>query len=98
MHRNVTAHAQPLASGRLVAPGDSCEPDLEDPHDRALIAEGALVPAQTSTDYAGMRHDQLAALAEGAGLDVEPTGRDGSVTNKDLVKALAAHDKTSQEA
>lgn len=91
--RNVSAHVQPLASGRLVAAGELCEPNLDDPHDKTLITDGALIAAETSTDYAAMKHDQLEAYADGAGLDVKGTGQGGTVTNADLVKALTAHDK-----
>lgn len=45
--RNVSAHAQPLASGRLVAPGDTCKPNLKDPHDKSLADAGDLVPVET---------------------------------------------------
>lgn len=94
-HRNISGHVQPLASGRLVAPDETCEPDLNDPHDLALVESGALAPAETETDYAAMRVEQLAALAAGAELDVKPTGKDGPV-KADYVKALTAHDKTQE--
>jgi pyruvate/2-oxoglutarate dehydrogenase complex dihydrolipoamide acyltransferase (E2) component len=89
---NVSTHAQPLASGRVLAPGESA-PISDGAHDQALVTDGALVPAETQTDYAAMRHEQLAALAEGAELEVKGSGKDGAVTNADLVKALTAHNK-----
>lgn len=50
--RNVSAHAQPLASGRLIAPGDTANIDLKDkdldPHDRALVEGGAFVEVETN--------------------------------------------------
>lgn len=89
---NVSTHAQSLASGRVLGPGESAAVS-DDPHDRALIDSGDLIPRETRTDYEAMRHEQLAGLAECAGLDVKGTGKDGSVTNADLVKALTANDK-----
>lgn len=91
-HTNVSTHPVSLASGRVLAPGEA-SPISGDAHDRALIADGTLVPTETRTDYSAMKHDQLAAYAEGAELDVKGTGKDGTVTNADLEKALAANDK-----
>jgi hypothetical protein len=45
--RNVSAHVQPLASGRLVAPGDTSGLDPDDPHDAALIEDGAFAKVDT---------------------------------------------------
>lgn len=46
--RNVSAHAQPLASGRLVAPGATAKLDLDDPHEKALAGPGgSFVPVET---------------------------------------------------
>lgn len=96
-HTNVSTHAQPLASGQVIAPGDTA--DLtDDPHDRALRDSGAFVATQTETDYTAMRHDQLAAYADAAGLDVKSTGKSDEPTNADFVKALTANDKTTKEA
>lgn len=92
MHRNVSAHAQPLASGRLVAPGDPCEPNLEDPHDLALVADGALAPVEDTTDYEAMSVEQLQGLVDGAELKVKATGKAGPV-KEDLVKALTDRDR-----
>jgi hypothetical protein len=97
-HTNVSTHAQPLASGQVVGPGEQATL-TDDPHDRALLAEGTFVATETQTDYAGMRRDQLDAYAEGRELDVKGTGKDGAVVAADLAKALAADDKkTNKEA
>lgn len=56
--RNVSSHAQPLASGRLIAPGELCSPDLDDPHDLALTEDGSLVQAETrKTAGSGEKED-----------------------------------------
>jgi hypothetical protein len=89
---NVTTHPQPLASGRVLAPGESARVS-DDHHDRALIADGALTARETTTDYDAMHVDQLEGLAEGAELEVKGTGKDGAVTKPDLIKALQANDK-----
>lgn len=96
-HTNISGHAQPLASGQTVAPGDTATLNLTDAHDRALLASGAFATTETSTDYGALKHDQLQALADAAALDVKGTGKDGSVTNADLEKALTANDKKSKE-
>jgi hypothetical protein len=44
---NVSGSAQTLASGRPLAPGETAESDMTDPHDRALRDEGHLVPTET---------------------------------------------------
>lgn len=90
--RNVSAHVQPLASGRPVAPGEACELS-DDPHDRALRCSGAFVAAETATDYDAMRLEQLQALADGARLDVAGSGQGGAVVKADLVKALKSNAK-----
>jgi hypothetical protein len=95
-YRNVSSHAQPLASGRLVAPGDTCNPDLQTGHDQALVQDGALTAVEDSIDYGALRVEQLQAIADGAALDVKGTGKDGTVVKDDLVKALTAHDTTKK--
>lgn len=45
-YRNVSTHPQPLASGRVLAPGEA-SPVSGDDHDRALIESGALLPVDT---------------------------------------------------
>lgn len=92
-YRNVDAHVHSLASGRPVAPGDTCQPDPDSTHDQALIVSGALIPAETETDYDAMKLEQLQALADGAGLDVKGTGQGGTVVKADLVKALKSNAK-----
>jgi hypothetical protein len=92
-YRNVSAHAQSLVSGRLVAPGDTCEPDPDDPHDSALTESGVLVIVETATDYSALSRDQLDSLAAAAKLVVEGTGKNGAIVKTDLVKALTAHNE-----
>ena len=89
---NITAGPVPLASGQILAPGDRAEIS-KDPHDQALVTDGSLARSENETDYQGLKHDQLTGLADAAGLDVKGTGRDGSVTNADLTRALKANDK-----
>lgn len=45
-YRNVTAGPVPLASGQILAPGDTAQVS-DDQHDKALIADGALLPVET---------------------------------------------------
>lgn len=45
-YRNTRSTPVPLASGRILAPGDA-SPLSSDPHDLALITDGALVPVET---------------------------------------------------
>lgn len=95
-YRNVSTVPVPLASGQIIAIGDTCDPDLNEPHDKNLVKDGALLPVETETDYSKLRHDQLKALADGAELEVKGTGADGSATNPDLIKALKANDKKKE--
>lgn len=44
---NVSSHAQSLASGRPLAPGESAPCDMKDPHDQALRDAGALVKTES---------------------------------------------------
>jgi hypothetical protein len=96
-HTNVSTHAQPLASGQVVAPGEHATL-TGDPHDRALLDSGAFLATETETNYAAMRRDQLDAYAEPRGLDVKGTGKEGAVVAADLAKALTADDKKTKEA
>lgn len=42
---NASDHPVPLASGRVLAPGEAGEPDLRDPQDKALRDDGTLIKA-----------------------------------------------------
>jgi hypothetical protein len=93
----VGEHADTLASGRHVAPGDSVPADavdLDDQHDCNLVDEGRLVPISPPepSAYEKQSADELQAEAERRGLEVDGTGADGNVLKKDLVAALEAHD------
>lgn len=46
-YTNVSTHAQPLASGRVLAPGETADLDLKDPHDELLVTDGILVKTET---------------------------------------------------
>ncbi len=46
-YTNVSTHAQPLASGRILAPGDTASLELDNPHDKALVSDGALAKTET---------------------------------------------------
>lgn len=95
-YTNTSSHAQSLASGRTLGPGESA-PVSDDPHDRALIDSGALAPTETQTDYTTLPAAQLHGLADAAGLEVKGTGKDGNVIAADLQKALTANDKKTKE-
>lgn len=45
-YRNIRSTPVPLASGQILAPGDAA-PISDDDHDRALVADGALLPVET---------------------------------------------------
>lgn len=47
-YRNVSTHPVSLASGRVLAPAESAAVS-DDPHDRALIADGALIAVEKTT-------------------------------------------------
>lgn len=97
-YRNIGLHAVSLASGTPLAPGDTGIPDLKDLHDKALVDDGALVPVETATDYTRLPAGQLQALAEGAGLQVTGSGKDGNVLAADYAKALTANDQKKEVA
>lgn len=42
-HRCTSTHPIDLASGRVLAPGESADLDPHDPHHAALIADGSLM-------------------------------------------------------
>lgn len=48
-YRNVTLRPVPLASGRVLAPSETAELDLDtiDPQDQALVDDGTLLKATT---------------------------------------------------
>lgn len=43
LHRSHAPHPLALADGRVIAPGEPAMVEPADPHDAALIADGALV-------------------------------------------------------
>lgn len=55
LYRFIGDHAQDLASGRLLDPGEDfielTPEDLEDPHNVRLIEEGLLVETQTPLEH-----------------------------------------------
>lgn len=91
-HRNTGLHAVTLESGQPVGVGETCTPGDND-HDQGLIADGHLSAVETATDYDAMHVDQLQALAAGAGLEIDGTGKDGAVLKADLTKALKSNEK-----
>jgi hypothetical protein len=52
-YRNVRRTAVTIASGRPLAPGEAARIDLDDPHDKALVDDGALVKAETADAETG---------------------------------------------
>lgn len=48
-----------------------------------------------TSKYAGMKPDELQAIADERQLSVEGTGKDGNVLKADLVSALDAHDAST---
>lgn len=97
-YRNRETHAVTLASGRPLAPGDAAPLTTDEhgevlPHDQLLVEEGSLVLVDESTDYDALSAEALANDAQGRGLTVKGTGKDGAVVKADLVKALEADDK-----
>lgn len=48
-YTNVSTHAQPLASGRVLAPGDTADLELDNDHDKSLLSDGALAATETKT-------------------------------------------------
>lgn len=49
-HLNRATHPVSLASGRPLAPGDTGAPDLDDPHDKALVDDGTLIAIETGDE------------------------------------------------
>jgi hypothetical protein len=92
-YRNRETHAVTLASGRPLAPGETSPLNLDDPHDQALLEQGSVVLVDESTDYDALSVEALAHDADGRGLTVKGTGKEGAVLKADLVKALQADDK-----
>jgi hypothetical protein len=45
-HVNVSRSAVTLSSGQPLAPGETGEPNLKDPHDKALVDDGLLAKAE----------------------------------------------------
>lgn len=44
-YMSVSRHAEDLADGRVLAPGERADIDPEAPHNQALIEDGRLIPA-----------------------------------------------------
>jgi len=60
-------HAQDLADGRVVAPGDRVRLSDEDalvPHNAALLAEGALIPVSDKGEEIQNKAERRQARAE----------------------------------
>lgn len=87
---------QTLATGGVLAFGESAEGDSEHPHNAGLIAAGHLVAADTRQAHADedlddLTVDELQNRVNAAGVDVVGTGHNGRVLKGDLVAALRAH-------
>lgn len=88
-------HPQDLASGLMLAPGETAElsdDDVRDPHNVTLIDDGVLIPVGEGTAAAGPNAtDDAIELAQGNELDladVPGTGAAGRITKRDVEKHL----------
>lgn len=75
-----------LDTGRVLAPGETCDADLADPHNAALIASGTLVAGTVVRPYRETPVGELHALAEARGLDHT------DLNKEPLIELLAKHD------
>lgn len=83
-----------IRAGDPITPGlaDVPEDDVRDTAPGDPVGPTGTTPAPAGPDYQGMSPEDLHALVDERGLEVEGTGKDGNVTKGDLVKALKAAD------
>lgn len=93
-HKWVGNHPQDLASGQMLAPGETAElsdDEMRDPHNAALIAEGGLIPlSDTPTPNATDDAVELAGQHQVNLADIPGTGAAGRVTKRDVEHHIAA--------
>ncbi len=58
-----------IDTGRVLAPNETGDADLDHPHNQALVASGALIVTKAQKAYDGMTAEELHQVAEGLGLD-----------------------------
>lgn len=87
-YRNVGNHAEDLADGRMVAPGeytpDLADEDLSDPRLTDLIDRGVFIALDEA-----QATDAARKLADDKGVQINAvtgTGKDGQVTERDVEK------------
>ena len=80
-------HDEALGIDRKVLAGQPVPPDLVDAYTGDTVEESA------GGSYDSQTVDELQALADSRGLDVEGSGKDGNVLKSDLVAALEASDR-----
>ncbi len=81
-YRCVSTHPVDLADGRIVAPGDVVQPDLNLEHDRLLVESGLLIENAEEVEPTVA---QLRAQAQARGVDAP-----ARATKKDITDALAS--------
>lgn len=91
-YKNVGNHAFDLASGRVLAPGETDElsdEDVKDPHNASLIDDGNLIPVGDGTTVNAT--EDAVELAEANNLDLSKiagSGAAGRITKRDVEKHL----------
>jgi pyruvate/2-oxoglutarate dehydrogenase complex dihydrolipoamide acyltransferase (E2) component len=91
-YKNVGNHAYDLASGLVLAPGESSELSddaVKDPHNVSLIDDGVLIP---TGERAGVNAtDDAIELASKEGVDlslISGSGASGRITKRDIEREL----------
>jgi pyruvate/2-oxoglutarate dehydrogenase complex dihydrolipoamide acyltransferase (E2) component len=91
--KNVGLHAENLASGQILAPGESAPVDeegLKDPFNADLIDRGILIDVSSGEEPNAT--DAAKDLAEREGVElasVTGTGADGRITQNDVERTIA---------
>lgn len=93
-YKNVGNHAHDLASGLVLAPGETAElsdEDVKDPHNASLIEDGVLIPTGSEGAPVLNATDDAIELAEQNQVDlasIPGTGTAGRITKRDVEKHI----------
>lgn len=93
-YKNVGNHDFDLASGRVLAPGETEElsdDDVKDPHNASMIDDGVLIAIGEQGEPSLNATDDAIELAQANSLElsqVRGTGASGRITKRDVEKHL----------
>lgn len=101
-YKNVGNHAHDLASGLVLAPGETAElsdEDVKDPHNTSLIEDGVLIPTGSQEAPVLNATEDAVELASQQQVDlaaIPGSGTAGRITKRDVEKYIESqHEEAS---